>query len=134
MTRLPSRWISRVTMTTGIDHEITHQKHDETSQHRGRYRSVRTVGDRRLGDDTVKGDMMEYLISNPDNPIYIISGEGDIGTCEKYNGARTSRAIKSRLTKECSGGDRWARAIVYSHSNHCGDIYIDVTNGEYWSR
>jgi|688.fasta_scaffold1925718_2 hypothetical protein len=42
-------------------------------------------------------------------PLYIVSGEGDLGTTELYTGKRTVRAIKARLTRERCGGDRWAR-------------------------
>ena len=43
--------------------------------------------------------------------IYIVSGEGEMGTREIYTGKRTPRALKIRLTKERAGGDRWARAV-----------------------
>jgi hypothetical protein len=42
-------------------------------------------------------------------PLQIVSGEGDIGTAQKYNGSKSVRAIKARLTRERCGGDRWAR-------------------------
>jgi hypothetical protein len=41
--------------------------------------------------------------------IQIVSGEGENGTADDYTGARTVRAIRARLTRERSGGDRWAR-------------------------
>ena len=44
--------------------------------------------------------------------LHIISGEGELGTVEAYIGARTARAVKSRLTKERCGGDRWAVLVV----------------------
>lgn len=65
------------------------------------------------------------------NDIRIISGEGEIGTAEAYNGKRTMRAIKTRLTRERAGGDRWARAEVYSHSNEYGHVFVDLETGEY---
>lgn len=65
------------------------------------------------------------------NEIRIVSGEGEVGTTEIYNGKRTLRAIKMRLTKERCGGDRWAKAKVFSHSNGYGDVYVDVETGEY---
>ncbi len=65
------------------------------------------------------------------NKIQIVSGEGEVGTSETYNGKRTIRAIKMRLTKERCGGDRWASAKVFSHSNDFGDVFVDVESGEY---
>ena len=44
--------------------------------------------------------------------IEILSGEGEEGTREDYDGARTASAIKARLTKERCGGDRWAILIL----------------------
>ena len=67
------------------------------------------------------------------NEIRIVSGEGEVGTIETYNGKRTLRAIKMRLTKERCGGDRWAKAKVFSHSNEYGDVFVDVETGEYCS-
>jgi len=65
------------------------------------------------------------------NEIRIVSGEGEVGTSEIYNGKRTIRAIKMRLTKERCGGDRWANPKVFSHSNDFGDVFVDVETGEY---
>lgn len=65
------------------------------------------------------------------NEIRVVSGEGEVGTCEIYNGKRTIRAIKMRLTKERCGGDRRANAKVFSHSNNYGDVFVDVETGEY---
>lgn len=65
------------------------------------------------------------------NEIRIVSGEGEAGTSEIYNGARTIRAIKMRLTKERRGGDRWANVKVFSHSNDFGGVFVDVETGEY---
>lgn len=65
------------------------------------------------------------------NEIRIVSGEGEVGTSEIYNGKRTIRAIKMRLTKERCGGDRLANAKVFSHSNDYGDVFVDVETGEY---
>ena len=65
------------------------------------------------------------------NEIRIVSGEGEVGTTEIYNGKRSLRAIKMRLTKERCGGDRWARAIVFSHANNYGDVFVDVETGTY---
>jgi hypothetical protein len=71
------------------------------------------------------------------NEIVIVSGEGTgPGTVEKYEGKRTLRAIKTRLTKERCGGDRWARAIVYSHESDWGPAGVDIIAGEYegWTK
>lgn len=65
------------------------------------------------------------------NKIRIVSGEGEVGTSEIYNGKRAIRAIKMRLTKERCGGDRWANAKVFSHSNDFCDVFVDVETGEY---
>lgn len=59
---------------------------------------------------------MQALIEN--NAIRIVSGEGENGTIEQYEGKRTERAIKMRLTKERCGGDRWARAEVACNNGH----------------
>lgn len=64
------------------------------------------------------------------HPIHIVSGEGEEGTVEVYNGTRTARAIKMRLTRERCGGDRWARAVMYMHTADDGaDIGMDCTDG-----
>jgi hypothetical protein len=52
------------------------------------------------------GKLEEY-IANAES-IEIVSGEGTQGTVEDYEGKRTLRAIRSRLTKERCQGDRWA--------------------------
>lgn len=44
--------------------------------------------------------------------IEILSGEGEEGTREGYEGARTVRAVRARLTSERCGGDRWAILIL----------------------
>lgn len=65
------------------------------------------------------------------NEIRIVYGEGDVGTVERYTGKRTLRAIKMRLTKERCSGDRWAKALVFSHANDAGDVFINIDTGEY---
>jgi hypothetical protein len=55
--------------------------------------------------------------------IIIVSGEGEIGTEEDYNGKKTLRALKQKLNKEFCNGDRWAYAEID------GDRY-DYTDGE----
>ena len=44
--------------------------------------------------------------------IILVSGEGEMGTCEPYRGSRSIRQMKRVLTKERQGGDRWAHFIV----------------------
>ena len=67
------------------------------------------------------------------NNITIVSGEGiGEGIVEPYTGKRTMRAIKMRLTKERCGGDRWAKALVFSHVSQCDiDVFINVETGKY---
>ena len=65
------------------------------------------------------------------NESRIVSGEGAVGASEIYSGKRTIRAIKMRLTKERCGGDRWANARVFSHSNEFGNVFVDIETGEY---
>ena len=66
------------------------------------------------------------------HPVQIISGEGEAETRELYEGTRTSRAIKRRLSRERRSGCR-VRALVYDHSNGCDDdseaFGIDVEKG-----
>lgn len=62
--------------------------------------------------------------------IRIVSGEGEMGTAEEYVGKMTPRAIKSRLTRERCNGDRWAKAVQYSHTNDHGDVGFDLETGE----
>jgi hypothetical protein len=56
--------------------------------------------------------------------IYIVSGEGEQGTSEVYEGATSVRALKSRITRERAGGDRWARIDVDSPT------HVDVETGK----
>ena len=64
-----------------------------------------------------------------ESTILIQSGEGETGTVEVYSGKRTSRAIKTRLTKERACGDRWAKAWILSHDNADGqEVYRDFDN------
>ena len=48
--------------------------------------------------------------------MVIFSGEGDTGTFERYYGARTAKAIRSKLSRERCGGDRWASAWISAES------------------
>lgn len=52
--------------------------------------------------------MMQTILDDSTNVITIISGEGNVGRVVPFTGKRTVRAIKSRLTRERCGGDRWA--------------------------
>lgn len=76
--------------------------------------------------------LMQKAIENA--KILIISGEGEgPGIVEVFEGKRTLRAIKMRLARERCGGQRWARAVVYSHSNAGGKVGINLETGEYCS-
>lgn len=46
--------------------------------------------------------------------VQIVAGEAELGTIKDYTSTRTVRALKSRLTRERCGGDRWAKAHVYA--------------------
>lgn len=58
--------------------------------------------------------------------IIIISGEGDgEGSMEHYKGRRTARALRCKLTRERSRGDRWAHAWIdlgESYGKLSGDL------------
>ncbi len=70
------------------------------------------------------------LLSNNNNPVLIVSGEGTgQGHVEEYLGARTEAAINQRLTAERCNGDRWARAIIFSHEGF-GDVYQNFETNE----
>lgn len=80
--------------------------------------------------------MKQYidLIENENRDVLIISGEGEQESFELYTGKRSIRAIKSRLTCERCGGDRWARAEIFSHYPHNGgDAFINLETGDYRS-
>ena len=49
-------------------------------------------------DEIIKGD----------NGLCIVSGEGEQGAREDYDGPRTIAAIRKVLKEERCGGDRWA--------------------------
>jgi len=74
---------------------------------------------------------IDALLADATRQIVIVSGEGEIGGQDVYVGKRTLRAIKGRLARERCRGERWARAIVYSHSNDWGDVGVDLMSGEY---
>ena len=61
--------------------------------------------------------------------IRIVSGEGTVGTAEAYTGKRTVHALKSRLTRECCNGDRWARAeaLVSPETESNPAVYAEVS-------
>ena len=50
---------------------------------------------------------MDEIIKNAEE-IEIVSGEGEQGTCEDYEGILTEKAICQLLKKEECSGDRWA--------------------------
>lgn len=63
--------------------------------------------------------------------IAITSGEGELGSSELYDGDQSDSAIQARLEEERCGGDRWARAIIYSHDNDYGPVGVNFETGEY---
>lgn len=69
-------------------------------------------------------------IKDTNKTIVIFSGEGEEGTFEEYDGARTITAIKTRLKKERCNGDRWASAYIFNYTNDLGDVYQDMETGE----
>ncbi|MDY0228459.1 MAG: hypothetical protein RBR38_16725 [Desulfomicrobium apsheronum] len=50
---------------------------------------------------------VEQIVSG-DKDLYIVSGEGEQGTREDYDGPRTVAAVRKVLKKERCNGDRWA--------------------------
>ena len=60
--------------------------------------------------------------------IEIVSGEGDQGTVAQYTGKQSSRAIKSRITRECCNGDRWAFCRIDDRCVDYDDIMIRANN------
>lgn len=58
-------------------------------------------------NSTITQDMLDET-----QEIEILTGEGEEGTREDYEGARTVRAVRARLTSERCGGDRWAILIL----------------------
>ena len=63
------------------------------------------------------------------NPVAIFSGKGKRWVIEPHTGSPTRRAILARLTRERSGGDRWARAMVYDPMT--ADCCINIETGMY---
>jgi len=63
----------------------------------------------------------------------IRSGEGETYADEEYTGARTLRAVRSRLTRERRSGDRHAQALVHMHNTPHGEgAYLAIDgDGEY---
>lgn len=65
--------------------------------------------------------------------IAIFAGEGDCGSWSEYTGARTEKAIKTKLTKERCHGDRWAYAYIETDqiNKYTGEIgYQEI----YWEK
>ena len=61
--------------------------------------------------NTQNASITQAMLDGSDE-IEILSGEGEEGTREGYEGARTVRAVRARLTSERCGGDRWAILIL----------------------
>src|SRR5690554_4328130 len=55
-------------------------------------------------------DCVKEIIKTAET-IEIVSGEGEQGTVEKYDGVRSLGALIDRLKEEC-GGDRWAYSKI----------------------
>lgn len=53
--------------------------------------------------------------------MLILSGEGDNGSWERYFGARTAKAIRSKLSRERCGGDRWASVWIETGKDDLGN-------------
>lgn len=62
-------------------------------------------------NNTKQGSVTTALIKSAD-VIEILSGEGEEGTVEDYNGWRSARAVRAALADERCNGDRWAILIV----------------------
>lgn len=58
--------------------------------------------------------------------IIILSGEGTTGTTTVYDGERTEAAIQAHLVAARAGGDRWAKAYIYTHNNEAGRVYYNI--------
>jgi hypothetical protein len=71
------------------------------------------------------------MLAEMDGPIYILSGEGEVGTWTQYDGPRTTGALLARLKEERARGDRWARAAIYSHESEAGPVGVDFGDGSY---
>jgi len=54
---------------------------------------------------------LKEIIKNAET-IEIVSGEGEQGTVEKYDGVRSLGALIDRLKNEECGGDRWAYSKI----------------------
>jgi hypothetical protein len=60
------------------------------------------------------------------NGAIILSGEGIRGVFQRHTGKPTLRAINRRLTKECCGGDRWAKAFVPAGPECKENTYLEI--------
>ena len=73
---------------------------------------------------------MDKVIVENSPDILIIACEADFGEVDIYEGKRSKRALKSRLTTERCQGDRWAKALLYSHKTETGHFGIDFDTGK----
>lgn len=62
--------------------------------------------------DKLTSNYIDKLLSDTNNRIAIVSGEGEQGTAELFTGTRSRLAITRRIIKETCGGDRWAYAVI----------------------
>lgn len=67
---------------------------------------------------------------NAGAPVAIVSGEGEEGHVELYLGYPTLRDVIEYLHDIRRSG-RWARAVIYSHTNKYGNAGFDAETGEY---
>lgn len=66
----------------------------------------------------ISNDLILSLIkyAKAGGELIIISGEGEQGTEEVYDGKLTLGAIRNRLHREKCGGDRWAHIQTDNYS------------------
>jgi hypothetical protein len=59
--------------------------------------------------------------------VIVMSGEGlGPGMIERYFGARTDKAIRSKLSRERAGGDRWAEVWIETRPGVYGKLGHDL--------
>lgn len=69
--------------------------------------------------------------------VVIKSGEGELGTIERYSGAPNIKAILKKVKEEESGGDRWVFAYAKVVSENIADdtyVQLDKKGNPNWDR